>query len=601
MKEYQKKYIENTSRIAVLSDFYALDSGDFSLWYQKIREARKEMQRLREENLAILEKDFFPALDSLYDASEQDLKDLEEFGDACMDWTTNLDVGIYTIIHESLLSMARYHDDRNEIIKELYKFGMGLYYLNRMALGLSQDQVSSLYFENEMVFTEAGSYIRYFDQIAQEDTKGYIIRSLANVAITSADRYRRVTTTSRIIQILKDEEYRSQAPGLPWDNFLRRSYQQMSANRASLRQDDLSKDLLEQIMEACQIVFAPEEENDNPNIRWLWPYYEMEYTCGFVDLNTTLSRLEKLIEETPADTYDNSGIYALTTLPIYYGRLMRDNPNLTHWNIHVRKLRRFYDKMMQHMLHYPAEKMDEYVYYAVSLIATDYFETEGVQSYHDILLSLMRRFRSLAYIDLEKTSSLMLAFTEHILNADPAFFDDIPFCQEEDLFEEKKRKLLQFARECPFFAESGLMKMRIDRISLTRNMLEREFAIYKLHTLAAFEDLSLRESTRIYADVALGHHLSYNGVSGYPEQYERLKSPYRQMSDLLLLCEALLEEYEGDFDQLMEKILQREGTDFSPILTAYLNSQDLMNSLRNILEADETEAYHLLYQQITNT
>ncbi|MBR0386033.1 MAG: hypothetical protein IJI05_05760, partial [Erysipelotrichaceae bacterium] len=158
MKEYQNQYIENTREITRLSDFFTTPVTTFEEWYHQRRLAQEKIAELHNRNMLLLNEHLFPLLDSLHDAGEEEIKDLEEFAAILMDWNTNLDCGIYVLIHEALLSMYRVRKDRNNIIKELYMVGMGLYYQNRSVLGVEQQWTHTLRFRNEMIFTEAGSY-----------------------------------------------------------------------------------------------------------------------------------------------------------------------------------------------------------------------------------------------------------------------------------------------------------------------------------------------------------------------------------------------------------------------------------------------------------
>ena len=200
MEPYQLKYIENCRRIARLNDIYSVEVGDYDCWYKELSGNLKEAEALREENNEILNKHLFVMLDDLFSASDEDIVNLEKFADELMDGSNNLDVGIYVLIHDSLLSLYRNRKNRNKVIEELYKLGMGLYYRNRIVQGISRKWTESFWYTNELVFTEAGSYIRYFSEIDDEETKGYIIRSLANVSLTTDDRGRKIDITSRDIR-----------------------------------------------------------------------------------------------------------------------------------------------------------------------------------------------------------------------------------------------------------------------------------------------------------------------------------------------------------------------------------------------------------------
>ena len=595
MLPYQTQYLENTREIAALSDFYGITAPDYESWVEKQRSAQERIAALRQDNIALLSDHLFPALDELHTASDADIAVLEEFAGALMDWSTNLDCGIYLLIHDSLLSLYRFRRDRNRVIKELYMVGMGLYYLRRSLQGTECEASKAFRFRNEMAFTEGGSYLKFFSEIDDEQTKGYIIRSLANIAICSEDLGRRVAISKRVLQIVQDDYYRSLAPSLPWDTFLQRTHMQMSSNRAVLSKGGLGADELAAVLESCEVVFKPESDTETPNVRWLWPYYEMEYSCGFVDLATTLSRMERLIEDASYDCYDVSGLYANVQLPIYYGRLMRDNPALQKKPEHVRFLDRAYCKMMRTLLSCPAESFTDFFFYNICLVLTDYVEIDGVESYHDITAKLMKRLTGRLYIRSRRAGELMRLCSTAIYRSDPAFFDDIDFLRSVPNGAEKEKAVADYAEQCGLYHDFGLIKMNLERLCQTRDLFEGEQRLYELHTISGHDDLAARRSTAIYADAALGHHRWYDGSDGYPADYVRNSSPYRQMTDLVAVV-----AYINDCDELSPReavasVIAQEHRRFSPLITAFLSDETLLAGIEEIFRQHDEPYYRELY------
>ncbi len=255
---YQDEYVRNTKEILGLGKSGPAPSGDFESWFSAIRKESARCQCLKRRNMEILNSELFPLLDNLHAATEEQIKSLEEFADVILDWKNNLDRGICVTIHDALLSLCRIRKDRNGTIKELYKLGMGLFYLNRMVMGIDSAATTSFFFENEMVFTEASSYLRFFDAIDDDTTRGYILRSLHNIAICVQGSKRKIAASARMLNVINDEHYRAVAPSLPWDRFLRGVHQQMSSNRAALASKDLSSGELALVLDSCYEIFKPE-------------------------------------------------------------------------------------------------------------------------------------------------------------------------------------------------------------------------------------------------------------------------------------------------------------------------------------------------------
>ncbi len=559
MEAYQDKYLTNVREIARCVRLCHNEAE---------ADGEEHVLQLKAENDRIICDYLFPALDNLHGAEQKELDDLTLFADQLMDWKTNLDCGIYVVIHDALLSLCRVRRDREGIIRELYKLGMGLYYMNRMLEGVESSISNTVRFENEMVFTEAASYFRFFEQMEKEETKGYIIRSLANIAICSRNYHRRIATSARILQIVQDEEYKAQAPGLPWDRFLRGTHQQMSANRAELRKNVLSKEEMALVLDSCYEVFKPEAINDNPSIRWLWPYYDMEYACGYADLKTTIERLERLMESARTDLFDQSSMYGNVQLPIYYGRLIRENPVLQEQPEKIRTLDRMNRKMLEYLMNYPAEQFDDYYFYLINLVVTDYYDPSGVMPYREFIEPIIRRVGGNFYAKGCRAGKMLKMLCGALWDTDESTFDELPILAEITDSGKKKQTLLDYAEACGLYYDFGLIKMNITRIMQTRNLFEREFERYKAHTISGYKDLKSHSSTEQFAEVALGHHRWYNGMGGYPEEYVRLSSPYRQMTDAVAVIAEIMES--SDREACIDNILEESGKQFSPIVTSCL-------------------------------
>ena len=602
MKHYQMRYLENAEEILRLSQFGAEPSLTDEAWLQDRLDKEKRLRELRFRNMALLNDQFFPDLDRLSELTAEEMEDLNAFSDACMNWRTNIDSGLYVAIHEALLKQCRLRRDRDGVIRELYKLGMGLYYRNRLITGIGGEDANRWRFQNEMVFTEGASYLRYFEELdADDETRGYIIRCLANIALTTANRRKRVAITSQTLAILQDPWYRSLAPGLPWDTFVRRSHQQMSSNRAELSSSGLTPEELAAILDSCFEVFKPEEQNDNPSVRWLWPYYEMEYNCGYATLPVTLERLERLILQTPEDQLDEAGIYGNVQLPIFYGKLLRDNPKQLSDLSRVRFLKAAYDKMLSVLLRFPAERFDDYFFYHVDVVMDNYFETEGVERYLDVLKALFGRFGNRLFIRGKKAGVMLQCLCSALLEREPDYFDELPVLRGLTDPGQRQARLMDFATDCGLLYDIGFMRMNLERTRRLRPLFQDEEEISTLHTVAGAEDLRLRASTRDFADIAQWHHAWYAG-GGYPAGYDRYSSPSRAMTDVVAVVVRLQDAWQQAMEAgetsgrpepraLFRQLLSDECGQFSPKVVSLLSDEALADKLAAILCDDDREAY----------
>jgi len=90
------------------------------------------------------------------------------------------------------------------MIRELYWLGLGRNNRCSKMVGLEQSLVEDYMSQMRLCFTEAGAYLKYFDEIEDRETRDYIIRARANMALgqfaSSWEKIRRVSQTLKILQ-----------------------------------------------------------------------------------------------------------------------------------------------------------------------------------------------------------------------------------------------------------------------------------------------------------------------------------------------------------------------------------------------------------------
>ena len=122
--------------------------------------------------------------------------------------------------------------------------------------------------------------------------------------------------------------------------------------------------------------------------------------------------------------------------------------------------------------------------------------------------------------------------------------------------------------------------------------------MYELHTISGHDDLAARRSTAIYADAALGHHRWYDGADGYPKEYVRNDSPYRQMTDLVAVV-AFINECDAPSPRAaIASAIAQERRRFSPLITACLGDEALQAGIEEIFARQDRPYYRELYREL---
>ena len=142
------------------------------------------------------------------------------------------------------------------MIKELYWLGMGHNKICNMLSCMDLSDVDTYMFRMRLCFTEAAAYLKYFDEIEDTETKGYILRSRANMSL---GKFRfnseKIDLVRQTLEILQDQWYQEKAPGLPWDRFTYMTHRQMVSSISYSKQSAMTSRDIESIMESVYIVY----------------------------------------------------------------------------------------------------------------------------------------------------------------------------------------------------------------------------------------------------------------------------------------------------------------------------------------------------------
>lgn len=611
MQPYQEEYIANSRAYNALTVKRLPGEGTFADYAARMERTRARRGELAERNMELLREHLLPTLDHLPDADEETLAELGEYAGKLFNGRDGLDVGQFCLIHRSLLGLARQRGDRNNIIRELYWLGIGYhaFYSSKLA-GVKQEHSATYLNTMRLCFAEAAAYLKYFDEIPDTDTRGYIMRSLANVAMgASYSVSARTTLLKRALQVFQDPYYRERAPELPWDKYVRQTHLLMTS---SLSHDGsramMARDVSE-IMESAHIIYHDREEEaekggESLPAQLVFRTSAIEYFCGILDLDTFLSTLEQQLDAADVHSFSDENTYRLVSLPAFYCvYLSSDRESLAKREDYLAKL---YRRIMDYMDAIPGEREDDLLFLYLCQLAEAFVETEHGIPFGVFLAHTLGRFAPEVYIHSNRVAEGAAALCEVILDEEPTFFDDIDFIREIPDGAEKRETVLAYARGCGQFHDVGKINFLELYTRTARQWLEGEYGIARLHTVRGAAMLSERESTRLYAPAALGHHAWYDGSRGYPDSYRRLECPARQMVDVIALVDWLLAAPETGkmrrgrdmtFAGAVEEAIRLEGRRFSPLLTARLRDARVVERIQTALEQGRQDAYRKLYER----
>lgn len=610
MQPYQEEYLDNLRQFDALFQRRQSKKLDFEAYMAQAQADREKILRLSRRNMELLRTGLFPSMEGLYGWEPQQVAELEEFSFRLFDGRVELDIGLFCQIHQALLGLARFNEDRDAIIRELYWMGMGLNALCSKLVGLPLDDIWENTIRMRQYFMEAAEYLKDFDEIGNSETRGYILRSRANISLgqfpTPGEKISLIRDT---LKILQNKHYQELAPELPWDRFIYLTHQNMTSSISHSREKVMSPEEMAAIMPSALIVYTGRYEvgrqlHQQPAARPAFGYHALEFYCGLSTLDTFLTRVEELLDGASASDYSPDGMYAMLSLPAFYSLYLSQYPDA----IAPREeyLQGLYRRMLDYADAYPGELGDHRLFLYLRQLCFTFIETEGGIPYSEFLLKLLLRFAPEVYRHSHLVGEGAQALCAALLEDDPAYFDRIDFIREITDRSKKRTAVLDYAMGCGLFHDSGKVSV-IELCSRTaRQWLDEEYEMARLHTLSGKILLEGRASTSRYAPIALGHHAWYNGGSqSYPDTYRRSECPARRMVDVISLVDwmetrlnsAHMYHLEAKpFDQVIQEAVQLGGTRFSPRLTALLRDEKTAKRLQAALETATENAYRKMYE-----
>ena len=610
MQPYQEEYIENLKDIASHAAHIKSEGDSFAAYQAELLRRHTLVEEKAARNMALLKTKLFPLLDHLPEAQETEREALQEFAGKLFQVGEELDTGLFCRIHQALLNVARQQKDQQGMIRELYWVGLGKHNRCSRLTGLPFSVLEDYMSEMRLCFTEAGAYLKYYEQIKDTETRGYIVRARANMALgefaSSSEKIRRVMQTLRILQ---DDYYREMEPGLPWEKFIFMTHRQMADSMSYRRDDVMSAEDIEAVMESVYIVYqtrlreAAEKKMREP-IQAAFSYNAILYYCGLSTLDRLLTQMERLMDTADLADFSNENMYGLIALPAYYCQFLSQYPErILPREEYIESL---YVRILDYLEVFPNAPENEHFFLYLRQLANYFVETEHSIPYGEFLLKLLARFAPDIYVQSYIVGKAAAVLCGIILEEEETFFDDMEEICGLKTPEEKRRAVEAYGMQAGLLHDVGKINFMSFYTRTGRQWFEEEYEMAGLHTVVGSGCLAGRKSTRRYAQAALGHHSWYDGSRGYPDAYRRLECPCRQMVDVIGLmdwienvtdAQCMLTGVKFTFDEAVERAIDMEGRRFSPLLTARLQDDRIVERVRDAFEAGRREAWEKLYRE----
>ncbi len=295
-------------------------------------------------------------------------------------------------------------------------------------------------------------------------------------------------------------------------------------------------------------------------------------------------------------------MYGIISIPAFYCQYLQEFPE----KIPERKeyIDTLYQRISYYVDRFPDANENESLFLYLRQLSYTFVEMENSISYKKFLQRMQMRFAPEVFVHSHAVGNAAQVLCRILLEEEPAFFDDMEHIRRIRDREEKKKAVLEYARECGILHDVGKINFMNLYSRTGRQWFEEEYEMAHMHTMVGEACLKTRESTRDFAPIAQGHHRWYDGSGGYPDEYIRLSCPYRQMVDVIGLADWLDNVTEADrlytgieknFDEAVASAVEMGGRRFSPLLTARLSDKKVAQEICKALAEGRREAYYQLF------
>ena len=605
MEAMIERYLWNVAQCAMLNkpSFEPGLSDDELL--ARIQENARESHRIILENNDILDHHVLNKRPE--EVTDEEIRDLNAFADRLFLYNRSVDDGTAHRIHQLLLEVATLRGDRDMRIRELYYVGITLQYMKICCNDLN---LFALLGEVRAAFDEAAKYMAVYEEIEDEQTRSFVVRSLANRKLglertnESWDEYERLFDEA--MDVITSPKYRAMNPGLPWDAY---EYS-LHADRAGLtdamrRASDPAR--ARQVLESARYVYEHTEQHERNNDRFTcsrvsYLYAAARYHAGEITIHELLEILFALYERADWSDYSDKGLMFNVNVPCYIqyytGRLPREERAIWH-----AKRSEIFAKVSEYLARMNTSEymflLNNNVQEIVALRA------QGDKSFREHKLEYILSCHRPTYVHSYVVAWLTARIAERLIEVAPERLCGVLGTTDAAQVRARAREIIAHAHECALYHDMG-KNMLLSAVSLYhRRLIDLEFGNIKQHPVFGARLLRLCDASEDAQQVALHHHRFADGSGGYPNPCEPCTDSARPLVRIVAVADSLDAGTDNigrcyaavkTFDQLVGELRAGSGTRYAQEVVALFDDEAFSARMHEGLDATRRAIYCRAYR-----
>ncbi|MCR5651767.1 MAG: HD domain-containing protein [Lachnospiraceae bacterium] len=627
-KEFEE-YAKRMSDIRILSSPSIQRTDSAESYSDRLSSNFKRIGELAAINRDMLDSKLYPLLNSDGILEGELSEDLQELADTLLNVAgdeedfENLDLPIASLIAERLLRDACGSDDICEKIRKMDEQMIVCYSMMNMTERIFTNQkISQDYKEKgvdigtnflsmldkdvfltiddmecrEIVLTDARFMTSFYERTSGDDTVNR----------------RNIEILDIMMRVASDMFYHEAVPDFDWDYFTYRVLEYYVQSTDIFNARGFAPDLL------CKIADRADELDSlfavNPKYfggipgSYFYPVHAARCRCLAGRMSKEEYREFLLDRYRKRDRVDFSvdGGCENVLIPLETLCLL-DPENLSAEDVTL--IKTLYQGLSAYLFRIPNTGVMSFLLEFFTIIITDFIEIPSGVSFEEFVLQCLAAMHPPTYVHSRMVGQISERLAYHILRIKPEIFIGMPGCKTKQAVLKHKEEILSYTYHAALCHDFGKISI-IDTIFVYgRKLLDLEFNIIKTHPVTGGEFLRSHESTKNYADVAIGHHKWYDDSRGYPEDFKTFESPYKPVIDIVLCADCLdaatdtvgrsynrgknLADYVGE-------LKEGSGTRYAPWLPEIFEDPAVFRDIEYLLKVGRHDTYQETYNLLKN-
>ena len=581
----------------------------------RLQENFAKIGMLAAENRAFLQSVLMPVLEGTHRLTAEETDDLLAFGEHLISAVEaeNLDLPIMSLVSRKLIRDARTEKDLSAYIR-LLDVRMDTCYamMNLMGRVTAYPTIANRHRQEGL---EIGRQICAFldrEKFAALDveSRATVLTDARYMAVfyegTTADQYpldAQIDLLESRLALSEDPFYRKLVPGYDWSYYRYRALNYYAKTTDLGNARGFNHAQLQRICDRTEEFIAHWRSNAARFSRYdnekqvTMLLYRNRYLAGRICFDAYHSALMDLYNQRNPDQYDLNGVYDNLQIPLEAFSVLEPGLIAKRDQKYIEGV---YRNMLLYAFHMPNNgSMSTLLEYYIAIMNRFIEFTDGI-SFEDMVLQCLAALHPPTYIHSVMVAALSRCLLGRLIDAHPELLIGVNGCVRAEDVVRRRDELCEFIYHAGLCHDFGKLSI-IDTIFVYgRNLLDMEFELIKSHPQSGYDMLQKYESTRAYADVALGHHRWYDNTAGYPQDFDTAKSPLRTVIDLVACADCMdaatdtvgrSYKYHKTLDDFLDEIRAGAGTRYAPWLPELLSEENTRRDLESILHDGRKDTY----------